>query len=113
MKALIAKPSETSIIPKTRRSRSGSRSTGGEWNLRPPFATWTKYRPILTRLQEDPRDFGKALLSIDRRMRAMVVFEFQSALWNDAVRRYLVKKVPERDSSRSGINWARSSSRAR
>jgi tRNA pseudouridine13 synthase len=48
-------------------------------------------------LQKNPFDFGGALLSLDRRLRAMVVFEFQSYLWNEAVRRYLQSKVPDRD----------------
>jgi tRNA pseudouridine13 synthase len=52
---------------------------------------------MVERLREDPRDFAGALLSLDRRLRAMVVFEFQSALWNDAVVRYLRRKIAEKD----------------
>jgi tRNA pseudouridine13 synthase len=96
LKALIAHPSE---LDKTEdaRVKQWFADNWGDWKGHPPYASWLKYRPMVERLREDPRDFAGALLALDRRLRAMVVFEFQSALWNDAVIRYLRKKVPERD----------------
>lgn len=66
----------------------------GEWDRTPPIRSWVRYRAIIERLREKPRDFGYALLAVDRRMRAMIVYELQSALWNDSVRRYLQAILP-------------------
>lgn len=96
LKSLIAHPSELDKSEDAR-VKAWFRDHWGEWNRHPPQASWVKYRPIVQHLRESPFDFGGALLKMDRRLRAMVVFEFQSALWNEAVRRYLHGKVPERD----------------
>jgi tRNA pseudouridine13 synthase len=45
-------------------------------------------------LREDPRDFKGAFLHVDRRLRMMAVFELQSFVWNEGVRRYLSSRVP-------------------
>lgn len=69
----------------------------GEWNRTPPYRSWARYRPIIERLRQRPHDYGYALMAMDRRMRAMTVYELQSALWNDAVNRYLKAKVAHED----------------
>lgn len=96
LKSLIGKPSEMDQSEDAK-IKQWFADHWGEWHLHPPYASWVRYRPMVERLRQNPNDFAGALLSVDRRMRAMVVFEFQSALWNDAVRRYLQRKVPERD----------------
>jgi tRNA pseudouridine13 synthase len=66
----------------------------GEWQLRAPHEAGKRYAPILRRLREDPRDFKGAFLHLDRRLRMMVVFELQSFVWNEGVRRYLTSRIP-------------------
>src|SRR5882672_5359199 len=66
----------------------------GEWQLRAPHEAGKRYAPLLRRLREDPRDFKGAFLHIDRRIRAMALFELQSFVWNEGVKRYLGARVP-------------------
>lgn len=93
--ALIAKPSELD------RSLDASvkqwfADHWGEWDRTPPKGA-AKYMPMLLTLREDPKNFVGALRRLDARLRAMVVFEFQSALWNDAVKRWLHDQIPGPD----------------
>jgi tRNA pseudouridine13 synthase len=96
LKALIAHPSP---LDKTEdaKVKQWFADNWGEWEKRPPFGSWVKYRPMVTRLRANPFDYGGALMTLDRRMRMMVVYEFQSALWNDSVCRYLRRKVKEKE----------------
>jgi tRNA pseudouridine13 synthase len=96
LKSLIAHPSELDRTDDAK-VKKWFADHWGEWNERPPYPSWVKYRPMIMRLRENPRDFGGALMALDRRLRAMVVFELQSAIWNDAVCRYLRRAVPARD----------------
>lgn len=67
----------------------------GEWDARPPWKeAAARYRPIIQHLQENPQDFAGAFMKIDARTRAMVLFTFQSYLWNEGVRRLLMGLVP-------------------
>jgi len=66
----------------------------GEWNLRAPQDAGARYAPLLRRLREDPRDFKGAFMHIDRRLRMMVLFELQSYVWNEGVKRYLGGLLP-------------------
>jgi tRNA pseudouridine13 synthase len=66
----------------------------GQWQLREPHDAAKRYAPILRRLRQDPRDFMGAFLHIERRTRMMALFELQSFLWNEGVRRYLLGRVP-------------------
>lgn len=70
------------------------RDNWGNWEARPSFASWVKYRPIIQHLQENPKDFAGAFMKIDARTRAMVIFTYQSFLWNESVRRLLMGVVP-------------------
>jgi tRNA pseudouridine13 synthase len=96
LKALIAHPSPLDKSEDAK-VKQWFADHWGEWHRPPPYASWIRYRPLITRLRENPKDFGGALMALDRRLRAMVVFELQSAIWNDAVSRYLRRAVPERD----------------
>ena len=66
----------------------------GEWQLRAPLEAGKRYAPILRRLREDPKDFRGAFLHIERRVRMMALFELQSFVWNEGVKRYLVQRIP-------------------
>ena len=66
----------------------------GEWLLRAPHEAGKRYAPVLRQLREDPRDFKGAFMHIDRRLRAMVLFELQSFVWNEGAKRYLAGRVP-------------------
>ncbi|MGQ0504318.1 MAG: tRNA pseudouridine(13) synthase TruD [Myxococcaceae bacterium] len=70
------------------------RSNWGDWNLRAPFESNKKYFRILNVLREDPKDFVRAFLQIDSAYRALLLFTYQSYLWNEGVRRYLQLLLP-------------------
>ncbi len=61
----------------------------GHWDRRVPFAGTRKYGRILEALRRDPQDYLQAFLQIDPRYRAMILFTYQSYLWNEGVRRLL------------------------
>lgn len=96
LKSLIAKPSELDKSDDAK-VKAWFAQNWGEWHLRPPTDAGAKYFPMLLSLRHDPRDFGKALLKLDRRMRAMVIFEYQSALWNESVKRWIAAQVKRGD----------------
>ena len=96
LKALIAHPSPLDRTEDAKVKQWFS-DHWGEWDKHPPFESWLKYRPIVQRLREKPNDYADALMAMDRRLRAMVVYEFQSALWNDSVRRFLQKALQPKD----------------
>ena len=60
-----------------------------EWQRRVPFAGNRKYQRVLAVLRESPADFVSAFLQIDRNYRALMLFTYQSFLWNEGVRRLL------------------------
>jgi tRNA pseudouridine13 synthase len=66
----------------------------GQWQLHAPHDAAKKYAPMLRRLREDPTDFQGAFLHIERRTRMMALFELQSYVWNEGVRRYLISLLP-------------------
>lgn len=71
------------------------RDRWGEWDARPPWKeAGQRYRPIVKHLKEHPEDFAGAFMKIDARTRAMVLFTYQSFLWNEGVRRLLMGVVP-------------------
>jgi tRNA pseudouridine13 synthase len=96
LKSLIAHPSELDRSEDAR-VKAFFRDHWGEWNMTPPQAGWLKYRPIIQHLRENPHDFGGALMKVDQRLRMMVVFEFQSAIWNESVRQFLHGLVPHKE----------------
>ena len=66
----------------------------GEWRLRCTIPGAERYEPILRVLRRDPDDFLGAFLRIDPKYRALLVFAYQSYLWNESVRRYLMALLP-------------------
>ncbi|MCI0669982.1 MAG: tRNA pseudouridine(13) synthase TruD [Myxococcaceae bacterium] len=66
----------------------------GQWERRVPFAGTKKYHRILQSLRTHPGDWVRAFLQIDADYRAMLLFTYQSYLWNEGVRRYLQLLLP-------------------
>ncbi len=66
----------------------------GHWGRRSPFAASRKYDRILSALRAEPKNFVKAFLQIDRNYRALILFTYQSYLWNEGVRRLLQLSLP-------------------
>ena len=93
LKAFLATPSELDRSDDAK-VKAFWRDHWGEWQLRAPHDAARRYAPILRRLREDPRDFRGAFLHVDRRLRAMALFELQSFVWNEGVKRYLAARVP-------------------
>jgi len=66
----------------------------GDWGRRPPFEAAHRYDRILRSLREKPGDYLRAFLQIDAAYRALLLFTFQSWLWNEGVRRLLQLSLP-------------------
>ncbi|SES82681.1 tRNA pseudouridine(13) synthase TruD [Stigmatella erecta] len=66
----------------------------GRWDARVPFEGTKKYHRILRSLRDYPGDYVRAFLQIDADYRAMLLFTYQSYLWNEGVRRYLQILLP-------------------
>jgi tRNA pseudouridine13 synthase len=66
----------------------------GEWGRRVPFEANRKYERILRSLREHPTDYVRAFLQIDADYRALLLFTYQSYLWNEGVRRLLQLTLP-------------------
>lgn len=93
LKAFLATPSELDRSDDAK-VKAFWRDHWGEWQLRAPQDAGKRYAPVLRRLREDPTDFRGAFLHIDRRIRTMALFELQSYVWNEGVKRYLAACVP-------------------
>lgn len=89
----LAKPSE---LDRTHDAKVKAfyRDHWGEWRLRCTIPGAEKYERIRRSLRERPRDFRRAFLQIDPKYRALQIFTYQSYLWNEGVRRYLVALLP-------------------
>ncbi|HZI04853.1 MAG TPA: tRNA pseudouridine(13) synthase TruD, partial [Archangium sp.] len=70
------------------------RENWGRWDARVPFEGSRKYFRILRSLRDYPGDWVRAFLQIDASYRAMLLFTYQSYLWNEGVRRYLQLLLP-------------------
>jgi tRNA pseudouridine13 synthase len=92
LRAFLATPSELDKSDDAK-VKAFWRDHWGEWQLRAPFEAGKRYAPVLRRLRENPRDFKGAFLHIDRRLRAMALFELQSFVWNEGVKRFLGARV--------------------
>jgi tRNA pseudouridine13 synthase len=93
LKAFLATPSELDRSDDAK-VKAFWRDHWGEWQLRAPQEAGKRYAPVLRRLREDPKDFRGAFLHIDRRIRMMALFELQSYVWNEGVKRYLAACIP-------------------
>lgn len=70
------------------------RDNWGQWNRKPAVEGNAKYFRILKALREDPKDWVRAFLQIDSNYRALLLFTYQSYLWNEGVRRLLAQLLP-------------------
>nr|WP_309242962.1 tRNA pseudouridine(13) synthase TruD [Hyalangium versicolor] len=93
LKNYFAKPSE---LDRTEDAKVKQfwRDNWGRWDARVPFEGSKKYHRLLRSLREHPTDYVRAFLQIDADYRAMLLFTYQSFLWNEGVRRYLQLLLP-------------------
>lgn len=93
LKNYFAKPSE---LDRTEDAKVKQfwRDNWGRWDARVPFEGSKRYHRILRSLREHPDDYVRAFLQIDADYRAMLLFTYQSYLWNEGVRRYLQLLLP-------------------
>lgn len=66
----------------------------GHWTRKVPFPAAKKYERVLRSLKEKPHDFVRAFLQVDADYRALLLFTYQSYLWNEGVRRLLQLSLP-------------------
>ncbi len=66
----------------------------GDWSRRCPFDANRRYSRILRSLRERPEDYLRAFLQVDADYRALLLFTYQSWLWNEGVRRLLQLTLP-------------------
>ncbi len=85
----LAKPSELDRTYDAK-VKAFYRDHWGEWRLRCTIPGAEKYEKVLRSLRERPRDFRRAFLQIDSKYRALQIFTYQSFLWNEGVRRFLM-----------------------
>lgn len=69
----------------------------GDWERYCPYKAVARYRNILLHLREHPRDWAGAFLQIEPRYRTLLLFEYQSWLWNEGVRRLLQGFLPDEE----------------
>ncbi|KFE70506.1 tRNA pseudouridine(13) synthase TruD [Hyalangium minutum] len=93
LKNYFAKPSELDRSEDAK-VKQFWRENWGRWDARVPFEGSKKYHRILRSLRDHPDDYLRAFLQIDADYRAMLLFTFQSYLWNEGVRRYLQLLLP-------------------
>ncbi len=69
----------------------------GEWRRSCPYPGADRYLRVVRFLREHPGDYLGAFLRTEPRWRALQVFTYQSWLWNEGVKRYLLERLgPER-----------------
>ena len=61
----------------------------GEWEFLAKRVGYGDERPILRQLARDPHDYEAAFLKANRHLRALLIFAFQSFIWNETVKRLL------------------------
>lgn len=93
LKNYLAKPSPLDLSDDAK-VKDFWRENWGDWGARCPFAANKKYYRVLNALRDEPNDFLRAFLQIDADYRAMLLFTYQSFLWNEGVRRLLQLSFP-------------------
>jgi tRNA pseudouridine13 synthase len=66
----------------------------GDFGRRCPLEANRRYERILRSLRDHPGDWVRAFLQIDADYRALLLFTYQSWLWNEGVRRLLQLTLP-------------------
>lgn len=94
LKNYMAKPSSLDRTDDARVKEFFKKNWGNWGKPLPPMAAAKKYERILWVLRKKPDDFVKAFLQIDANYRAMLLFTYQSYLWNECVRRLLQIALP-------------------
>jgi tRNA pseudouridine13 synthase len=61
----------------------------GDWKLLDKRIGRSDEKPVVRYLARNPDDFRGALLKINGQLRALLLFAFQSYIWNEAVKRFL------------------------
>jgi tRNA pseudouridine13 synthase len=89
----FAKPSELDMSEDAK-VKQFWRENWGNWGARVPFEGSKRYHRVLRSLRDHPTDYLRAFLQIDAAYRAMLLFTYQSYLWNEGVRRYLQLLLP-------------------
>ncbi|MBI5543957.1 MAG: tRNA pseudouridine(13) synthase TruD [Deltaproteobacteria bacterium] len=93
LKNFMAKPSELDRSNDAK-VKAFWRDHWGDWRRRCTIEGADKYDRILQVLRRDEKAFRYAFLRIDPKYRAMQVFTYQSWLWNECVRRFLIAVLP-------------------
>jgi tRNA pseudouridine13 synthase len=93
---LIAKPSPLDASHDAK-VKAFWRDHWGAWKVRAPLPEDLRTRHILEQLRRKPDDFRAAFLTIEPRYRALILFTYQSYLWNEGVKLLLLDLVPHRD----------------
>src|SRR5262249_43858243 len=70
------------------------RRNWGDWGKRAPWEAAHRYDRVIRSLREKPEDYLRAFLQIDAAYRALLLFTYQSCLWNERVRRLLQISLP-------------------
>ncbi|MGV3620205.1 MAG: tRNA pseudouridine(13) synthase TruD [Archangium sp.] len=89
----LAVPSELDLTDDAKVKKFWSENWG-DWTAKVPYAAGRKYQRIIHALRDEPEDFLNAFLQIDSAYRAMLLFEYQSYLWNEGARRLLQLQFP-------------------
>lgn len=89
LKNYLAKPSE---LDRTNDAKVKAwwRDNWGDWKRRCTIEGNEKYDRCIMVLRQDPKAFRDAFLRIDPKYRALQIFAYQSWLWNEGVRRFLI-----------------------
>ena len=93
LKNYLAKPSPLDRTDDAK-VKAFFRDHWGQWTRRVPFPGARRYERVLRSLREKPEDYVRAFLQIDADHRAMLLFTYQSYLWNEGVRRLLQILLP-------------------
>jgi tRNA pseudouridine13 synthase len=71
----------------------------GKFDAYCPYKANKKYARILFSLRTAPKDFARAFMQINSDYRAMLLFTYQSYLWNEGARRLLQRMFAREDLS--------------
>ncbi len=94
LRALIARPSRLDRSNDARVKAFWARHWG-EWKRHCKLPGADRYEPILRSLRRYPKDYLRAFGALETRRRTLLLFEYQSYLWNETARLFLEDAYPE------------------
>lgn len=100
VRALIATPGHRDPLPDKKFKFLVSKAWG-DWELLLKKWGTRKGVSIVQHLRRKPGDYRGALQKLPAKERAIHVFAYQSYIWNESVARYLAKKLPPKQLSRT------------